>query len=198
LALRADFLLYEKLRQELSKMRKMIIATATALFLGGAGVATFAAPAFADTGPTPVTVQITGGLLSISVPAGANLGTTAASSNSQTVTGSLGPVVVSDLRAAILGWVATAGSTDFTGPAGGGGPTISATTMTYTPGTATVVGHATVTPISLTAMTTPGTVQTATAVIGVNTATRNPSIGVVIPAGAVTGTYTATITHSVS
>jgi hypothetical protein len=47
-------------------------------------------------------------------------------------------------------------------------------------------------------MTTPGTVQTATAVIGVNTATWNPSIGVVIPAGAVAGSYTATITHSVS
>ena len=70
--------------------------------------------------------------------------------------------------------------------------------MTYTPGTATVVGHATVTPISLTAMTTAGTVQTATAVIGVNTATWNPSIAVTIPAGAVAGTYNATITHSVS
>jgi hypothetical protein len=173
----------------------MIIAAATALFIGGAGVMTFAVPAFAATSPTPVTVQILGGALSITVPATANLGTTAASSTAQTVTGLLGPVVVSDLRAGSLGWVATAGSTDFTGPAG---PTISATTMTYTPGTAFVVGIATVTPISLTAMTTPGTVQTATAVIGVNTATWNPSIGVVIPAGAVAGSYTATITHSVS
>ena len=102
--------------------------------------------------------------------------------------------MVSDLRAGILGWVTSAGSTSFTGPAG---PTVSAATMTYAPGTAVVVGIATVTPISLTAMTTPGTVQTATAVTGVNTATWNPSIGVVIPAGAVAGTYTATITHSV-
>ena len=70
--------------------------------------------------------------------------------------------------------------------------------VTYTPGTAVVVGIATVTPITLTAMTTPGTVQTATAVLGVNTATWNPSIGVPIPAGAVAGTYSATITHSVS
>jgi len=182
-------------------MRKMIIATATALFLGGAGALTFAAPAFAATSPTgstPVTVEILGGVLSITVPAAADLGSTNPSSNAQTVTGSLGPVAVSDLRAGVLGWVATAGSTDFTGPAGGGGPTIPAATMTYTPGTTAVVGHATVTPISLTAMTTPSTVQTATAVIGVNTATWNPSIGVVIPAGAVAGTYTATITHSVS
>ena len=142
-----------------------------------------------------MTVEITGGALSISVPAAADLGTAAASPSAQTVHGSLGPVVVSDLRAGILGWVATAGSTSFTGPAG---PAISAATMTYTPGTAVVVGIATVTPISLTAMTTPGTVQTATAVTGVNTATWNPSIGVLIPAGAVAGTYSATITHSVS
>jgi len=176
-------------------MRKMIIATATALFLGGAGVATFAVPAFADTGPTPVTVQITGGGLSISVPAGANLGTTAASASAQTVTGLLGPVVVTDLRAGILGWVTTAGSTDFTGGSAG----IPASAMTYTPGSATVVGHATVTPITLTAMTAGGgTVQTATAVIGVNTATWTPSIAVTIPAGAIAGTYNATITHSVS
>ena len=177
-------------------MRKMIIATATALFLGGAGVATFAVPAFAATAAdTPVTVEITGGGLAISVPAAADLGTAAASPSAQTVTGSLGLVVVSDLRGGILGWVATAGSTSFTGSSGG---TISAGTMTYTPGTAVVVGIATVTPISLTAMTTPGTVQTATAVLGVNTATWDPSIAVTLPAGAQAGTYSATVTHSVS
>ncbi len=34
-------------------MRKMIIAAATALFIGGAGVMTFAVPAFAATAATP-------------------------------------------------------------------------------------------------------------------------------------------------
>jgi hypothetical protein len=176
-------------------MRRTIIAAA--LLAGGTGVLALAVsvPAFAATGPTPVTVVITGGGLAISVPAAADLGTTAGSASTQTVTGPLGPVVVSDLRAGILGWVATAGSTSFTGSAGG---TISASAMTYTPGTAVVVGIATVTPASLTDMTTPGTVQTATAVVGVNAATWNPSIAVTIPAGAVAGTYSATITHSVS
>jgi hypothetical protein len=47
-------------------------------------------------------------------------------------------------------------------------------------------------------MVTAGTVQTATAVVGVNTATWNPSIAVTLPAGAQAGTYSATITHSVS
>jgi hypothetical protein len=70
--------------------------------------------------------------------------------------------------------------------------------MTYTPGTAVVVGVATVTPSSLTGMGATSAVQTATATNGANTATWNPSIGVPIPANALAGTYSATITHSVS
>jgi hypothetical protein len=176
-------------------MRKVLIATA-GMFIAGAGVLTLAAPAFAA--DTPVTVQITGGDLAISAPAtSVSLGTKAGSSDAQSITGQLGVVLVSDQRAGIAGWVATAGSTNFTGSATGSTP-ISAATVTYLPGTAFVVGTATVAPTSLTAMTTPGTVQTATAVVGVNTATWNPGIGVPIPAGAVAGTYSATITHSVS
>jgi hypothetical protein len=175
-------------------MRRTIMATATGLFIGGAGVLALALPASAAT--TPVTVEITGGDLAISAPAASvDLGTTAGSSSAQTVTGSLGNVVVSDQRAGIAGWVATAGSTNFAGSAGG---SIAAGTVTYVPGAATVAGTSTVTAISLTAMTTPGTVQTATAVSGDNTATWNPSIGVPLPAGALAGTYGATITHSVS
>jgi hypothetical protein len=176
-------------------MRKMIIATAASLLVGGAGVLALAVPASAATAATtPVTVEVTGGALGISAPVlSVDLGSVSGSASAQTVTGSLGPVVVTDLRAGILGWVTSAGSTDFTGGAG-----IPATAETYTPGTAIVVGHATVTPITLTGMTAGGgTVQTATAVIGVNTATWTPTIAVVIPAGAVAATYSATITHSV-
>ena len=160
-------------------MRRIIIATA-GLFIGGAGVLALAAPAFAA--DTPVTVQITGGDLAISAPAASvKLGTAPGSSGTQNVTGLLGSVVVSDQRAGVAGWVATAGYTDFAGSAGG---SILASTVGYVPGTALVVGTSTVTPITLAAMTTPGTVQTATAVSGANTATWNPSIGVPIPAGA--------------
>jgi len=174
-------------------MRRIIIATA-GLFIGGAGVLALAAPAFAA--DTPVTVQITGGDLAISAPAGpVSLGTTPGSTGTQNVTGLLGSVVVSDQRAGVAGWVATAGATNF---AGSGGGSILASTIGYVPGTANVVGTATVTPVSLAAMTTPGTVQTATAVSGDNTANWNPSIAVPIPAGALAGTYGATITHSVS
>ena len=96
-------------------MRRMTIATATALFIGGAGVLALAVPASAAT--TPVTVQVTGGALGIGAPIGpVSLGTASGSSSAQTVTGSLGPVLVTDLRAGVAGWVATAGSTSFTGP----------------------------------------------------------------------------------
>src|ERR1700730_14440704 len=124
-------------------MRTTTIASAAALLIGGAAVLTFAAPAFAATvADTPVTVQITGGALGISAPAGpVNLGSAAASADVQTVTGLLGLVAVTDLRAGIAGWVATAGSTSFT--LGAGFP---ASAAAYTPGSAVVVGHATVTP----------------------------------------------------
>ena len=176
-------------------MRRMIMTTVTGLLIGGAGVVTLALPASAA--DTPVTVVVTGGDLAISAPAASvKLGTKAGSSDAQSVTGLLGAVVVSDGRAGIAGWVATAGSTDFAGSAGGS--SILASTVGYVPGTAFVVGTSTVTAVSLTAMTTPGTVQTATAVSGVNTGTWNPSITVPLPAGALAGTYSATITHSVS
>jgi hypothetical protein len=175
-------------------MRTMKIAAA-ALFLGGAGVLTFAVPAFAATAATtPVTVLVTGGALGISAPiASVALGTAPGSASSQTVTGSLGPVAVTDLRAGIAGWVATAGSSAFTGPTA-----LLGSAAAYAPGTAVVIGTATVTAINLASMSTPGTTQTATAVTGVNTATWDPSITVTLPAGVQAGTYGATITHSVS
>lgn len=174
-------------------MRQTITNAAAALVIGGAGVLAFAASASAST--TPVTVEITGGALSISAPTGpVDLGSAAGSVSAQTITGPLGAVVVTDNRAEVLGWVTTAASTDFTGGAG-----IPATAVTYTPGDAFVTGQANVAPTTLTGMTAGGgAVQTATDVNGVNTATWTPSIAVAVPAGAVAGTYSATITHSVS
>jgi hypothetical protein len=173
-------------------MRNMKIAAA-ALFLGGAGVLTFAVPAFAATAAdTPVTVVVSQGTLGISAPtASVLLGTTPASAIAQTVTSQLGPVLVTDNRAGIAGWVATAGAT---APSDGTGIPTSA--MAYNPGATTVVGTATVTGTNLASMATQSTVETATFVSGDNTATWNPSIVVTVPAGAVAGTYSATITHS--
>jgi len=174
-------------------MRRIVINATAALFIGGAGVLAIATSASAVT--TPVTVEITGGSLSISAPAtSVDLGSAAGSVGTQTITGPLGAVVVTDDRADVLGWVTTAASSAFTGGAG-----IAATAVTYTPGDAFVTGQASVNPTTLTGMTAGGSaVQTATGVNGVNTATWTPSIAVLIPAGAVAATYSAIITHSVS
>jgi hypothetical protein len=171
----------------------MIIATAASLLVGGAGVLALAVPAFAA--GTPVTVVITGGALGISAPTATVPLGAPGSATAQTVTAPLGPVLVTDLRAGVAGWVATVGSTDFTGPT-----PILAGAVAYTPGAATVVGTATVTPGAVTALSNAVTTiaQTATAVTGVNTASWIPSIAVTIPGGAQAGTYNATITHSVS
>jgi hypothetical protein len=114
-------------------MRRMIIATATALFIGGTGGLAFAIPASAATASdTPVTVEVSSGGLGISAPTGSvDLGSVLASTSAQTVSSPLGVVTMTDSRAGTLGWVATAGATDFTGP-----QTISVSTpgsVTYTP-----------------------------------------------------------------
>jgi hypothetical protein len=177
-------------------MRKLMLATA--LFAGGAGVLAFTVPAAAaTTGGTPVTAEVTGGALAITVPAGpVDLGTVAASINAQTVSSPLGLVTVTDNRGGTAGWVATAGTNDFTGPTDIS--TSDPGSVTYAPGAATVTGVATVTATDEDHLYPTSTVQTATGVDGVNTAAWNPTITVTMPAGAQTGTYAATITHSVS
>jgi hypothetical protein len=179
-------------------MRKRIIASTTALLIGGAGALAFGGPAFAATAAdTPVTVEVSGGTLTINAPtASKDLGSVLASTSVQTVSAALGVVTVTDSRAGTLGWVATAGATDFTGP-----QTISVSTpgsVTYTPGDAAVTGTANVAATNEDHLYPTVTVQTATGVSGANTAAWNPTIAVTIPAGAQVGTYSTTITHSVS
>jgi hypothetical protein len=136
--------------------------------------------------------------LSITVPAGpVNLGSKPASTSPQTISGLLGVVTVTDNREGTAGWTATAGATSFVGP-----QTITVTTpglSSYTTTlSATVTGTATVTRSNLTQLFPSGPVQVATDVNGNNTATWNPTISVTIPAGALAGLYSTTITHSVS
>ena len=70
--------------------------------------------------------------------------------------------------------------------------------MVYTTPQATVTGTATVTPTTQSSLNPGGRVQDATAVSGANTATWDPTIAVTIPANALAGTYSTSITHSVS
>lgn len=146
---------------------------------------------------TTTTFTVDSGALSISVPVSADLG----AGNPGTTIGptSIGPVTVVDNRALLdASWTVTAASTDFTTGGGTAPETIPATDVSYTPGTVTTTGTVTATPSSITLSNDSQTVLTATGIIGDNTASWDPSLGVAVPASAVGGVYTATLTHSVA
>ncbi|MDZ7844481.1 MAG: hypothetical protein U5K99_06755 [Anaerolineales bacterium] len=134
-----------------------------------------------------MTLEITGGALSISVPAGVvDFGTISDTVEGGTISAQLGEVQVSDARSAPAGsgWVASVISTAFTPAAG---PTIAASAISYDAGTITKVGTATYTannPVDLT-----GSVPavTATGITGNNSATWNPTITVAVPGGMAAG-----------
>jgi hypothetical protein len=145
---------------------------------------------------TTVTFTVTSGELSMTAPVSVNLGSGAPGT---TISGALGTVVVTDDRALLsASWTVTASSSDWT--TGGGTPseTIPATDVGYDPGSITTTGTitATGTPITLANATAP--VVTGTAGVGDNTASWDPDVSVAVPASAVGGTYTGTISQSVS
>lgn len=146
---------------------------------------------------TTLTFAVDSGELSMSVPASAALG----SGNPGTTIGPtpIGAVTVIDNRAALdASWTATAASTNFTTGGGTAPETIPASDVTYEPGTVTTTGTVTVTPSTITLSNTSQTVTSATGIIGDNTASWDPALSIAVPASAVGGTYTATLTQSVS
>lgn len=170
-------------------------AAVTAAF---AGMIVMAAvlPASAAPGDTTMTVTVTGGALSITVPGTtAHLGTRVNTVEAGSISGPLGEVQVNDARSAAAGstWTASAISTAFTGQS----PALAATGVSYTAGTITKVGTATFTANDPSSLVGVAPVVLATGITGDNSATWTPTITVAIPAGSVTGTYTAVITHSV-
>jgi hypothetical protein len=104
-------------------------------------------------------------------------------------------VQVNDERMAAegSGWVASVSSTAFVGP----GTAIPASAVSYSAGTITKVGSATYAAIDHDDLSVAVVVVTATGITGNNTATWTPTVSVAIPGSTVSGTYTATITHSV-
>ena len=137
------------------------------------------------------------GVLSITAPASASLGSAAPGG---TASASLGIVQVTDGRAGVAGWTATTSATDFTTGVGTPAETIPVHDVQYLiSGFTSTTGSATFTPTPVTDLS--GTAQavvTATNVNGDNSAAWNPVIQVSVPSGAVGGTYSATITHSVA
>ena len=156
-------------------------------------------------GDSPASASVTvtpAGVLAITVPAsvvlpGAGPGSTASAH--------LGTVTVTDARGlANASWTVTVTGTAFTTGAGTSAQTIPLIRVTYWSGTATTVsGTGTFTPGQLTAasavnLSVARTAFSLTVGGGTNSASWNPILSVLVPASAVAGTYTATITHSVA
>ncbi|WP_370153756.1 hypothetical protein [Streptacidiphilus sp. EB129] len=160
------------------------------------------APAYAAPGDTTTTFIVSGGSLGITVPGTASLGS---GTPGTSISGQLGAVQVTDNRALLTAaWTASVTSTSFKTGGGTAAETVPTTDVSYWSGAATATtGLGTFTPGQATApaaqnLSVSRTAFTLTAGTGDDSATWNPTIVVTLPAAAVAGTYTGTVTHSVA
>jgi hypothetical protein len=147
---------------------------------------------------TNTLTEVSGGTLSITVPGSVDLGSKTASASSQTISGQLGAVTVTDTGEGTTGrgWTVTAVATAVTGPQTISLSAVGSSSYDAPSALVTGTGTATVTHSNLSHLSPAGTVQTATGATGAYTATWDPTISVTIPAGARAGKYSTTITHS--
>jgi hypothetical protein len=141
--------------------------------------------------------------LAITVPGSVNLGSVP--SGTATRSAPLGTVTVTDDRLLGVSWTATVSCTNFTTGGASAAETITKTSISYWSGPATASsGLASATPGQLTSLQAQSlsTARTAFSALGLslvpNSTSWNPTIVITIPAAAVAGTYTGTITHSVA
>ena len=175
------------------------LAAASLLLVALPGVASAA-----TTGTTTTTFTLTGGSISITVPSTTvNLGSVSVAAGS--ITAQLGTVTVNDGRGLLNGsWTSTVSSSQFTTGGQTAPETISATSVPYWSGAATatsgvgaLVGSQ-LTPGAAVAINAAQTAFTGGSLIGNNSASWDPTLIVTIPAAAVVGTYTGTVTHTVA
>jgi hypothetical protein len=147
-------------------------------------------------------ITIAGGALAITVPASTALPGAAPGGPTSAL---LGTVTVTDNRGiASASWTVTVTGTAFVTGGGTAAETIPLTRVAYWSGPATATsGTGTFTPGQPTAaaavnLTAPRTAFSLTSGSPITSASWNPTLSVSVPAGAVAGTYTATITHSVA
>jgi hypothetical protein len=182
-------------------MRNGKLAT-LALSAAAVGGILIAAPAAnADAASTPVTFTLAAGSLSITAPSSTVTLTSsgALSVTGTSVSGQLGTTTVSDARGTVAHSVTvTMSASDFA--LSGGGGTIANTNATGYSGLATPTGVAVPVPTaSGQALSGAGsTILTLTGVLGAGGATYNPTVSVAVPANALAGTYTGTVTQTVS
>ena len=179
------------------RVRRVLLAAMVVVSLAGL----LAVPARAA--DTTTTFTLAGGALSISAPGSADLGS--ASTGASQLSAQLGTVTVTDARGALgATWTATVASTDFTTGAASSNETVGKASVSYWSGAATgstgtaarVPGQ----PLAANAVTLAASRSafSASATVGNNTTSWNPTVIVTLPSSAIAGVYTATITHSVA
>ena len=144
-----------------------------------------------------VTVAVVAGPLTITVPATASLGSAPPGG---TLGSGLGTVQVTDDRGFGADWTATVASTGFATGTGTQAETIPAEDARYLIAALIAAsGPATFTPVpAIQLSASPQAVVSATNVSGNTSVSWDPTIQVSVPSTAISGEYTATITHSVS
>jgi hypothetical protein len=146
----------------------------------------------ASAADTTTTVTITGGGLTLTAPPSATL---TAGTPGQNSTVTVGDTTVTDARAGTLNWTATVSLPVLTAA----GQTIPTTAATYLASTAGLTGAPTLdAPTTQLDLSTAKVSQAASAVSGNNTATWTGALMVPIPAQVLAGTYSGTLTQSVS
>jgi hypothetical protein len=175
------------------------LVSATLLLVALPGLASAA-----TTGTTTTTFTLTGGSISISVPSTTvNLGSASVAAGS--LTAQLGTVSVNDGRGLLSGgWTSSVTASKFTTGGATAAETVAATNVAYWSGAATATsGLGTLLGSQLSAglavvVNAAQTAFTGGSLIGNNTASWDPTLIVTIPAAAVVGTYTGTVTHTVA
>ncbi|MFH8386760.1 hypothetical protein ACH4E7_38590 [Kitasatospora sp. NPDC018058] len=148
-----------------------------------------------------ISVIPTTGTLAISVPTPAGLGTAAPGG---TLSAALGTMTVSDQRGVSTStWTATVSATNFTTGGATSAETITTSNVSYWSGPATNTnGTVTATPGESSASAAQSLSSARTAFTstgsGNNSTSWIPTVVITIPAAAVHGTYTGTVTHSVA
>ena len=165
-------------------------------------IAALATAVPAHAADTNTTFAVSGGSLSITVPASTDLGTGSAAG---TLAAPLGSVTADDARSALgAAWTATVSSTNFTTGAGSGDETIGKGNVDYWSGPSTATsGSAVFVPGQASAvnkqdLSVARTAFSASTSVGNNSATWNPTLEVRVPVQAVAGTYAGTVTHSIA
>lgn len=146
---------------------------------------------------TPVSITVEAGTLSISAPtAMVDLGTVTTAEQT-VISGTLGSVEVVDERNAATDaqWVASVVATDFANSSGG---VIPAAAIDYRVGHISHSSSGTFTALDPSGLATTSPVVRGTDLAGPNSASWSPTITVAVPSESMAGTYTASITHSVS